>query len=58
MLTSVSKDEEFSCASFDVCEKNDQLLNRPRKIENLLLMSGSQEIGSCFVSFQLNFEAL
>ena len=41
----ILKDVEFSCASFDICEK-------------LIYVFSSQEIGSGSISFEMIFEAL
>ena len=61
-ISLVSKDVEFSCTSFDPCEKfvgrfpPTQTPTQKFKIE--FSMSSSQEIGSGLVSFEMIFEAL
>ena len=60
--TSVSKDVEFSCASFDICQNfaasrpHTQTPTQKSKNEFSILLS--QEIGSSLVSFEIIFEAL
>ena len=58
----VSKDREFSCASFDLCQKFSRGFP-PTQTPTQKFKSGfskfcSQEIGSGWVSFQMIFEAL
>ena len=62
MTTSVSKDVEFYCASFDLYEKFARgcppMHTPTQKFENGFSMFGYQEMSSGLVSFPMIFEAL
>ena len=62
MMSLSSKDVEFYCTSFDICEKFvagcPPAQTPTQKLKSRFPLFDPQEIGSTLVSFQMIFEAL